>query len=1462
MRDCHARDVYHGDIKTENIMVTSWNWLYLTDFSSSFKKTYLPEDNPADFSYFFDTSGRRTCYLAPERFSVPGDQQLSQGVTWAMDIFSVGCVIAELFLEAPIFSLSQLFKYRKNEYDPELTYLSKIDDVEVRDMVTHMISLNPEKRYSADEYLKFWRKKAFPEYFYSFLHQYMGLVTDPSSGRAPVLPETANFGEADDRIDRIYYDFDKIAYFLGYEGDGIEVDRMKSTVGVPLDDFSVEIDIPNNRHTATSRSRQNTDDGTLLFLTIVLSSLRNTARSTARVRACDLMLAFGERITDESKLDRVLPYVVALLTDRADIVKIAALRTMTQLLSMVSVVLPVNAYVFTEYVRPRLQNMIQGPGLKIKPPVRAVYATCLASLAHTSSKILDMVQALKADGSIANIDPEAEDGIAPDSAYQNLFDVARYDLVDLFESHTKALLTDSDASVRTAFLGSISSLCVFFGSSKTNDVILSHLNTYLNDKDWILKCAFFQTIVGVAIFTGGSTLGDFILPLMLQALTDPEEFVVEKVISSFASMAELGLFQKSKAWEMVDIVGRFMMHPNFWIKEAAAHFVSSATRYLSIADAYCIVLPLIQPYLKTKISDFTEHSILDALKRPLSRPVFDMAMTWATKADKSLFWKPGNQRTFSFAGAEQALPTISSKDLETNTLRKLQKNDEDEQWLTRLRNIGMGMDDEFKLLALREYIGRVALKRPMDAIGVPPSPLNNILNLKEMEVTPQTIFFENQRKQGRPRRHTSHNNVRSASGQKPRHTIADALLDASTTIDDPTLHRKNTSAVSRRDRINGISPLLPLPPGIAETERGASRSPSATPHSAEGSSDSRKRNDSRRPSEFLSRTNTHDNARSDGTLTPTGSLRTPSGLDNMAGMRHKSSAINLLNRRDTSKTIAETSTTSTNAIGTLDGPFTHRPSDASSKVAPEKETPKPGPVAQMRAGHTYDGNDPNIMKLLDSLASENFPSDLVDFGPLITPVTRKQTLKRADSQETELPWRPQGILVATFGEHKSAISRVLPAPDHTFFITAADDGTVKVWDTLKLERNIAHRSRQTHRHAEGVRVTCITFVENTHTFVSCASDGSVNVVKVDYAHVGDTTKYGKLRLVRDYQLEKGEHAIWCEHFKSDARSVLMLATNNSRIIALDLRMMTEIYFLENPLQHGSLTTFCIDKKHNWLLLGTSHGVLDLWDLRFRLRLKAWGLSGGTPIHRLQLHPFKGRGKWVCVAGGTGKNDVTVWDIEKFQCREVYRAGGGSSGNNGNIKENLKIYDAYVVDDEKPESMLNRFATSLEPGSDDAGNQDIRALAIGINTPEDGRDTKYGFFLTGGSDRKVRFWDLTRVETSAVISGLETEESQPKYMATHPTTSLTLNVERQPQSGPSAPNAGAGTGTGTGTSAGVKSNTAVKRSNARPSRSTVISLQQQQLLRNHLDTVMDVALLESPVGMVVSVDRSGVIYVYQ
>ena len=1066
-----------------------------------------------------------------------------------------------------------------------------------------------------------------------------------------------------------------------------------------------------------------------------------------------------------------------------------------------------------------------------------------------------MIQALRADGSVPTIDPEAEDGVDANAAYQNLFDVARQDLLDHFEAHTKALLTDSNASVRRAFLGSVSSLCVFFGSSKANDVILSHLNTYLNDKDWMLKCAFFQTIVGVATFVGGTSFEEFILPLMIQALTDPEEFVVQKVLSSFASMAELGLFQRSKIWEMVDIVARFMVHPNIWIKEAAAHFVSSATRYLSEADIHCIIFPLIQVYLKMSIIYVTETNILDALKKPLPRHVLDMAASWASSAQGGLFWKPVQQlRTFSFGSPDQTVPTISSKDLRPNALSRIQKNEEDEKWLGRLRNNGMGAEDEFKLLALREYIWRMASRRPKEGAGNVSPPLNNMVKLKELSITPQTIFFEGHKKKNNARRRASHSEFRSGGTKKLSpvrpHTIADALLDASTTVDDSLAQRKISYINARKDRNQSVQPLLSEIRREGSDISSPTYSPPIEQQRSRESSVFASDVESRSPKVPSNKTGDKIKTGND-TLIPTGSLRTGNATERH-GLKQKSSAINLLNKKDTLKTLAETSTTSTNAFGKVDGPFIRDASQETQTTRLNQGDEEPD-MNQIRAGHTYDGNDPNVLKLLDTLASDNYPVDIVDFGPQVIPVRRGHSLKKSDVSELNKPWRPAGVLIATFGEHTGPINRVIPSPDHTFFITGSDDGTVKVWDTLRLERNLAHRSRQTHRHTDGAKVKCMCFVENTHTFVSCATDGSIHVVKVDYTHLGDTSKYGKLRLVRESSLSKNEHAVWVEHFKIEANSVLLLVTNTSRVIAFDLRNMVVLYSFENPVHHGTPTCFCVDYKHNWLLLGTSHGVLDLWDLRFQIRVKAWGLAGGSPVHRLHVHPFKGRGKWVCVAGGTGQTDITIWDLEKTQCREVFRAGISRSLS----KDNIKVYEPWKVDDEKPEeSMLGRFAHAIDLVGNNTNHPDrgIRALALGVDGPDDGHEAKYGFLLTGGLDKKLRFWDINRIDTSKVISGLQVEEDQPKYTTSHPTQALILNTERSPQPGPSAPNAAAGNKPSpSGTP---------KKAGGRPPRSTVISLEQKHLLRSHLDSILDVALIESPVGMTISVDRAGVIYIFQ
>ncbi|QDS73236.1 hypothetical protein FKW77_003947 [Venturia effusa] len=1435
VRDCHGKNLYHGDIKTENILVTSWNWLFLTDFSSAYKPTYLPEDNPADFNFFFDTSSsssaRRTCYLAPERFLRPGEDYAGKSkLNWAMDIFSVGCVIAELFMETPIFSLAQLFKYRSREYDPS-AHLDNIKDKDIREMVAHMIQLDPQDRYSAEEYLNFWKQRAFPDYFYSFLHQYMNLITDPTSGRRPVTAGQENLGEADDRIDRVYLDFDKVAFFLGFEnGQKTEQDQ-KPAPGPRVSLFPLQIDIPNNRHQASKSIHKPLDNGCLLFLTLVEASVRSTARATARLRAIELMLAFAERVPDEVKLDRILPFYMELLSDdQTEAVKVATLRAITQLLELVYTLTAVNAYVFPEYILLRLTTHVLSPKKNPSTWLRATYASCLSSLAATASRFLDMMQALRSEGSLAGGSSQSEVGKLTSSSYHyhNLYDSARSDLMAQFELHTTALLTDTDTSVRRAFLGSISSLCVFFGSTRASDVILSHLNTYLNDRDWELKCAFFETIVGVATYVGGPSLEEFILPLMVQSLTDPEETVIERVLRSFSAIAGLGLFQRSTTWELVDIVGRFSMHPNTWIREAAVEFISAASKYLTVADRHGIIIPLIKAYLITLPSDLSELVLLDVLKKPMPRLVFDMALTWSLKTEKGVFWKAAQlQRTFTFGAGDHNLPTVSGQNLGPRAFNRIPKNEEDEQWIQRLRNAGMEHGDEFKLVCLREFIWRVAHRRSQLDAGSTPSQLNTVIQLSSVKATMNNVVFDQD-----PDKYKQTVRRQNRDNQRDR-TIAEALQDATSQPCKSPVNQDGGRA----------SPLEPI--SVTVTSR-----PSA----------------SHDPNSDLQTPAGLDVPRSKSALSPMSGTTVASSIDSKASFRltdhnhpitRKGSAMNLMSRAEAGgKAVAELGFTQETAFGQVAAGASGREEKRALNLAPPKDpSPRNPPRTKHQAAHNYSGNDPTVLRLLDSLYLDTYPIDHVEFGPIVS--HHKRPIKRAGGQAPTGPWRPDGNLVAYLGEHTAAINRVVVAVDHAFFITGADDGMVKVWDTSRLERNTTHRARHTFKHAPGARVTSLTFIEGTHCFVTTGSDSSVNIVRVEIHQKHDDSsqsspRYGKLRTLREYKLPNGEYSVWCEHFKEGTTSVLILVTNKCRIVALELRTMEEIYVLSNPLHHGTPLCFCVDKKHHWLLVGTSHGILDLWDLRFRLRLKAWGFPAGSPIHRISLVPSKsGRQHKVAIAGGTGQGEVTIWDMEKVLCTNVYRTGLS--------KESIKGYKLVESDEERPGGMLGRLATSSEPSSNAGMDRGIRAIAMGLHVVE-GSDPRFYFFVSAGPDWKVRFWDSNRHESSMVVSGMELEEGRPSYSVSQPSHDLTVVSETLSPPPPISGSSTANTPVASPARGGMAAS-AGKRPGRDKARSSIISMQQQHLLKSHLDTVTDVALLESPYGMVVSVDRSGSIYVF-
>lgn len=1285
--------------------MTSWNWAYLSDFAP-FKPAYIPEDDPSQFSFFFDTSQRRSCYVAPERFTSSGES-VEGGLTSEMDIFSLGCVIAELFLEGShIFSLAQLFKYRRGEYTPSF---AGIENENVKKMVASMISLNPDDRLTASEYLQQWKHRIFPDYFYTFLHEFMSAVSSTTVQKFSIQ------SILDNRMSFIYQHFEEISLAFGFQPaiEKIKWDSSQSVIpGV--------LELPGTRHLV----KQNTntldlskDDGALIVLAVVLSTVRNVSNSSLRLKGCDLILALGEMINDEAKLDRCLPYLLSFLDDESDIVQATAIRNMTELLGMVTVITPLNGEIFFEYIFSKLDSIFRSnPGKSTF--VRAMYASCFPTLSTIASRFLEMSQILKTSGMLDSYDPETENGARFDIIP---YDVNRQSIVEKFEEHTIALLSDNDSAVRKALLKEIIPLCLFFGKQKTNDIILSHILTYLNDQDSSLKIQFFDCIIGLSPFIGPVGLEMYILPLMLQALSNSEEFVTSKTFETYKAFSDLGLIKKQHVWDLLRVAVRYTVHPNPWIRNAAFAFISSTTRWMPQAEIYCLLYPIIEPFLENDIIDFSQASLGSNFKPPLSRATFNAAISWATKAQKSHFWK--------IAAKSSGVFTPDSIATLPRSIDDVKQSAEDKEWIMNLKEMSVSDDDFWKMAVLREHLYRLA-----EALTLTQKPLSNDGNVPT--VGPVSVK---------------------------------ALKIPINSYEFPN----NDFDWNNNKTNDSLSNFEDIQTALSETT-----SKSSGP--------------SRRPADIT--------VNSDGAtveLSP-----------------------------------ATIGTVTTDVYGTVEQPF--------SSILPKNvEDSEPRYLTkrkiQLKKEHEFD---PYVAKLLDSVNVTHARAEPSDFGPQVIPVTHSEQLHKISSTTTPLPkWEPSGVLASQFSEHQSAVNKIEVSPDHSFFLSCSDDGTIKIWDCLRLEKNVINRSIHTYKCGP-TKVKFICFMENSYTFAASYTNGTVEFIRIEVtlAKGASQVRFKKFVSIRKFSLQQDEYATFMKHIKTADASMLVIVTTKSRVIGFDVGTLEETLVLKCPVSHGIPMCFVVDNEKNWLLLGTSLGVLDLFDLGFMILVKTWTFENPAPIRSLQIAP-KSQGVSFFMLGGTSKLEASVWNLEKMTCLEVYSIAPVIEQRKSyrpiSFEESLtgrsKVKFPRMEDPSVKSESLLCMAVEIEP-SRKVDSSDRRALHD-IN------------ILAAGTDHKIRFWDSESVDSCFIVSGLTSDSGTPSFFTTYNNSAIKIVGERFTHKASSGDN---------------KSSSAYT---PRPPRPSVIGSEQQELSKNHQASIVDIAILYRPYQMIVTADRAGVIKVF-
>lgn len=238
-------------------------------------------------------------------------------------------------------------------------HLDNIDDPGIRELLASMLERNPTNRKSAEIYLAQARGIIFPEYFYSFLQSYMLIFS-----AAPIL-------SPDEKIGRLKKDIGNIINILADENERMKmsepksmevakaaqgesnVESMKDDSGHSEENTMVEVDSDqssdktdlnqidtrstsqdvgsdiqveteheikseDHKQTCNVESKKpvststETLEGLVIITQLVTSCIRGLHHLQSKLHSLEILLELAKNVSDETILDRILPYIVSL----------------------------------------------------------------------------------------------------------------------------------------------------------------------------------------------------------------------------------------------------------------------------------------------------------------------------------------------------------------------------------------------------------------------------------------------------------------------------------------------------------------------------------------------------------------------------------------------------------------------------------------------------------------------------------------------------------------------------------------------------------------------------------------------------------------------------------------------------------------------------------------------------------------------------------------------------------------------------------------------------------------------------------------------------------------------------------------------------------------------------------------------------------------------------------------------
>ena len=1535
----HDRNIIHGSLTTENIGLTSTNYVILLDLSSPYKaKTALPDNDPSEYVYYFQSHSNhyrtsstatttttststssnhsnRRCYLAPERFYSPSSSSTTVGknangdqddgnrptttsssrpplatptttreppLTPQMDIFSLGCVLTELFCNGErCFDLGDIMEYRRLNNNSSTSVLpntivqklNKIDNSTIRAACKHMMQIHPSQRCrSVQEYYdRLFRHHdnttnhqfpTVPFQIYTDLLQYMMIGTievnkllqmipsldgvDAKTGDESIAAERStrvttndNTGHIttitpDARILLLAMAYSNVLYETMGVRDQLQTKYLQMMIGptlvrqalVPLSSTPTpitDVTTPSNEERKEesmigsaaytqklfanveellnnldldSNSSINIDDEStmlnkisptdestkqmsllvnpsmdphqlvhdndqdviesfriertelcksslLIYVQVILSTIRHVQRPVTKIVALQLLHRLIYYVSDDIRLQRIVPVTVSLLQDSDPLVRAKAVQVITTTLSMITTFPPSDSKIFPQYIFKRVSHMITDPTII----VRVTFARCIATLAETAQRFLDVTHTVRLYELVGNETNSRSSGVTSRDEMQqpnlrgaetNEYDAATVtkaatifgdEVTKLLDAESRAssgvslVVEPYDGVAEPSYVSSAEGLSVPIAGKtlivntysaeltslqETISRWVVHIATDQSEHCSFPKRAIISDLSRLCAFFGMEGVMSYILPQILSFLNERKDWQLRA--SLFEQLPAVCQCIGRAATEefvlpcieigLVDSEERVICCALMCLSRIAKVGLLSRTAVISNAEKLESkddgnLIKKYGPLLLFPSESIRHHAI----------KAFMSICGWIGPPDCEVFIFPilrpyflcrlESESWYSEEHFKKLLKPAWTRERVDKVLHEIKSSETDRSWTPGAwTSIGVTANDGRK-----EYAAAVDSEGPRNGLPQDPEECSMREYLKILS----------------------------------RHLTQSAIQDRS-------LSEKTSTGLA-----HGIEGYGKLAQSIMFAKQNAGHNKDTIPDWYVKLRD------------VVENSNCH--------VSESVSIQSVATLGQVYGlsiMGIEGIMSNDYNAND----------------GGLDSVLN------ADKILHSFES--------LNLEGAYRGEwgcesvqHPEIIDttlLVTKLKALRVPPLPLELGST-TPWPRYRGVSVKDlNASVEWKPRPRALLAtsSTFNGHTAPISRLAVSADQAFLASASFDGTCRVWESQQisdcgglLESSVTCSD---HSRNGAVRINDIAMVEGTHSVVSGASDGSVNVWRVDMVnatgHVtqsSETVKHGVSRAVgstsvRNVDIHEGE-VLAVSHFNSPSASIVVFGTQQGVVHSWDLRCANEPFKLQYSPEFGYMTSMALGSDRNWIVSGTSRGYVALWDIRFQQCVKLWRHNRCSAIGRLATSTVPMPENWGVNVGtssvrpflfvAAGANECSMFDVLSSTCAQCFRTVAGDSRNlNEHVDDPPKLIDI---------SFNSKGRSGIVKAKKVQGDSEYSPLFSSINCMVGSIGTNSSSYLiTGGTDSFIRFWDFTTPSKCFVINGLNQTPARPTY----------------------------------------------------------------------------------------------------